>query len=57
MLPSAGKRGGPTQLGPLEKASLSHWTILVRFRVTLRLTVSQPFYLGVEPLLGLMSRF
>jgi hypothetical protein len=30
LLPSSGKRGGPTQLGPLERASLSHWTILVK---------------------------
>jgi hypothetical protein len=29
----------------------------VRVRVTLRLTVSQPVRLGVEPLLGLMTRF
>jgi hypothetical protein len=29
----------------------------VRVRVTLRLTVSQPVSLGVEPLLGLMTRF
>jgi hypothetical protein len=26
LLPSSGKRGGPTQLGPLERASLSHWS-------------------------------
>jgi hypothetical protein len=25
LLPSSGKRGGPTQLGLLERASLSHW--------------------------------
>jgi hypothetical protein len=31
--------------------------VLVRVRVTLRLTVSQPVSLGVEPLLGLMTRF
>jgi hypothetical protein len=30
---------------------------LVRVRVTLRLTVSQPVSLGVDPLLGLMTRF
>jgi hypothetical protein len=30
---------------------------LVRVRVTLRLTVSQPVSLGVEPLLGPMTRF
>jgi hypothetical protein len=30
LLPPSGKRGGPIQLGPLEKASLSHWTILVK---------------------------
>jgi hypothetical protein len=40
----------------------SGWTAIgvlvrVRVRVTLRLTVSQPVNLGVEPLLGLMTRF
>jgi hypothetical protein len=26
LLPSSGKGGGPTQLGPLQRTSLSHWT-------------------------------
>jgi hypothetical protein len=30
LLPSSGKGGGPTQFGPLERASLSHWTILFK---------------------------
>jgi hypothetical protein len=33
------------------------FAIPVRIRVTLRLTVSQPVSLGVEPLLGLMTIF
>jgi hypothetical protein len=27
LLPSSGKRGDPTQLGPLKRASHSHWTL------------------------------
>jgi hypothetical protein len=30
LLLSSGKGGGPTQFDPLERASLSHWTILVK---------------------------
>jgi hypothetical protein len=39
--------------------AVNHWfsDFLFRVRVTLRLTVSQPVSLGVETLLGLMTRF
>jgi hypothetical protein len=46
-------------LGLVSSGNFSCGTIWlpVRVRVTLRLTVSQPVRLGVEPLLGLMTRF
>jgi hypothetical protein len=38
------------------RGNLSLWIILVKVKVTLRLTVSQSVSLGVEPHLGLMTR-
>jgi hypothetical protein len=60
----------PTLLGPLERGNLNHWTSdviptheslhleeVAEVKVTLRLTVSQSVCLGVEPTLGLVTRY
>jgi hypothetical protein len=48
-----------TLLSPLGRSNFSHWItyVRVRVRVTLQLTVSQSVRLGVEPRLGLMTRY
>jgi hypothetical protein len=57
MFPSQGQET-PTQLGPLERANLSHWTAPVKVRVTLQLAVyRQSVRLGVKPLECHYQRF
>jgi hypothetical protein len=58
LFPSSGEGWEmPTLLGPLERANPNHWAIYVRVRVTLRPAVSRSVRLGVEPHLGLVTRY
>jgi hypothetical protein len=44
-------------MGHLERCNVNYWKTLIKVKVTLRLTASQPVFRCVEPTLGLGNRY